>query len=185
MKFSKYYDLEGKHAFLSPSKGSWVNYDLDKLEATFSKHMAVQRGVALHELACDAIRLGVRLHKTKQTVNLFVNDAISFRMEPEQILFYSENCFGTADAICFRDDILRIHDLKTGSTTASMTQLKIYAALFCLEYKMKPKKINIELRLYQSNDIVVCVPEPDEIMYISDKIIAFDKRIKEIQSLDI
>lgn len=185
MKFSKYYDLEGKHAFLSPSKYHWVNYDLEKLELTYNKFRAAQRGVELHAFACDAIRLGIRLHKTKQTVNQFVNDAISFRMEPEQILFYSENCFGTADAICFRDDILRIHDLKTGNTIASMTQLKVYAALFCLEYKVKPKSIHIELRLYQSNDILVCEPETDEIMFISNKIIAFDKRLKEIQALDI
>lgn len=63
-------------------------------------------------------------------MNMYVNDAISFRMVPEQILFYSENCFGTADTIVFRNGTLRIHDLKTGVVPAHMEQLEIYAALF-------------------------------------------------------
>lgn len=102
-------------------------------------------------------------------------------MTPEQPLFYSENCFGTADAIAFRDDLLRIHDLKTGITPAHMEQLMIYAALFCLEYKIKPAEIAIELRLYQNNEILYHAPTAEEIVPITDKIITFDKIINKIK----
>lgn len=102
-------------------------------------------------------------------------------MIPEQPLFYSENCFGTADAIVFRDDLLRIHDLKTGITPAHMEQLMIYAALFCLEYKIKPAEIEIELRLYQNNTILYHNPTVEELVPIIDKIITFDKIINKIK----
>ena len=103
-------------------------------------------------------------------------------MTPEQLLYYSENCFGTADAISFRNKELRIHDLKTGTTKTHMEQLMIYAALFCLEYKKKPRNIKIELRIYQNNEVLIHNPEVDEIAPIMDKIIQFDKLIKEINS---
>ena len=102
-------------------------------------------------------------------------------MLPEQILFYSENCFGTADSICFRNDILRIHDLKTGSVPAHMEQLEIYAALFCLEYKIKPGTIEMELRIYQNNEVLCHNPMADDIAPIIDKIIVFDKIIKHMK----
>jgi len=104
-----------------------------------------------------------------------------FRMTPEQILFYSYNAFGTADAICFRDGLLRIHDLKTGVTRVSMMQLEIYAALFCLEYDKKPIEIDIELRIYQDDNIVVNNPLPEDIGFILNKIVLFDKRITKLQ----
>ena len=112
---------------------------------------------------------------------MYVNDAISFRMIPEQVLFYSENCFGTADAIIFRNGVLRIHDLKTGVVPAHMEQLEIYAALFCLEYKVKPADIEIELRLYQNNEILYHTPTVEDIAPIMDKIITFDKVIRKIK----
>ena len=102
-------------------------------------------------------------------------------MTPEQVLYYSENCFGTADTICFRNQFLRIHDLKTGETPAHMEQLEIYAALFCLEYNVDPNDINIELRLYQSNEVGILNPERTDILYIMDKIKRFDSKIKELQ----
>lgn len=102
-------------------------------------------------------------------------------MTPEQILFYSDNCFGTADAIAFRGDLLRIHDLKTGAIPAHMEQLEVYAALFCLEYKVKPADIRMELRLYQSDDILVANPTVEDIAPIMDKIITFDKIINKIK----
>ena len=102
-------------------------------------------------------------------------------MTPEQILFYSDNCFGTADAIAFRGDLLRIHDLKTGAIPAHMEQLEVYAALFCLEYKVKPADIRIELRLYQSDDILVGNPTVEDIAPIMDKIITFDRIINKIK----
>ena len=117
--------------------------------------------------------------KTKTTFNLYVNDAIAFKMQPEQILYYSENCFGTADAISFRNNMLRIHDLKTGEIPAHMEQLEIYAALFCLEYSVKPENINIELRIYQNNECLVHNPESDKISFIMDKVIWADKLINQ------
>lgn len=102
-------------------------------------------------------------------------------MTPEQPLFYSENCFGTADTIAFRDSLLRIHDLKTGVIPAHMEQLMIYAALFCLEYKIKPAEIGIELRLYQNNEILYHNPTVEEIVPIIDKIVTFDKIINKIK----
>jgi hypothetical protein len=119
--------------------------------------------------------------ESKKTINMYVNDAIGFQMKPEQILYYSDNCFGTADAISFRNKFLRIHDLKTGAIPAHMEQLMIYAALFCLEYRVKPSDIEMELRIYQSDDILICNPCADEIMPIMDKIITFDKVITKIR----
>jgi len=115
-------------------------------------------------------------------LNQYVNDAIHFKMQPEQVLYYSENCFGTADAISFKKDMLRIHDLKTGKTKPSLHQLEIYAALFCLEYDKKPGSIDIELRIYFNNDVLVGKPTASDILPIMDKIIIFDKKIEQINS---
>ena len=137
--------------------------------------------IALTDFACQCITLGQKLPKSQKTLNMYVNDAISFRMVPEQILFYSENCFGTADTIVFRNGTLRIHDLKTGVVPAHMEQLEIYAALFCLEYKVKPSEIEMELRLYQNNEILYHTPTAEDIVPIMDKIITFDKVIRKIR----
>lgn len=115
---------------------------------------------------------------------MYVNDAIGFKMKPEQVLFYSENCYGTTDAIAFRNGLLRIHDLKTGITPAHMEQLEIYAALFCLEYKIKPSDIEMELRLYQKNEVLFHNPTAEDIVPITDKIITFDKVINKIKEQD-
>jgi hypothetical protein len=135
----------------------------------------------MHAFACESIRLGVKLPKTKKTLNLYVNDAIGYKMETEQPLYYSENCFGTADAISFRQNVLRIHDLKTGESPTSIHQLEIYAALFCLEYNINPGSIGIELRLYQSDEVLVHEPPSEDILYIMNKIIAFDKQIDKMK----
>ena len=102
-------------------------------------------------------------------------------MKPEQVLYYSDNCFGTADAIIFRNNLLRIHDLKTGVTRAHMEQLEIYAALFCLEYNKKPSDSDMELRIYQNNEIIVHNPTVEDILPIMDKIITFDKIIDKMK----
>ena len=182
MNFIKHSDLEGQHAFLGASKYHWINYDEQKVADSYSKFLAVQKGTVLHDFAAQCIKLGQKLPRSQKTLNMYVNDAIGFKMTPEQVLFYSENCFGTADAISFRDNVLRIHDYKSGVIPAHMEQLMIYAALFCLEYKYKPSEIEIELRIYQSDEIVVHNPEPEEIFTIIDKIIAFDKIITKIKS---
>ena len=181
MNFNKHSTLEGQHAFLGASKYHWINYTDEKLAETYSKFLAVQRGTVLHEFAAQCIRLGQKLPKSTKTLNMYVNDAIGFRMIPEQILYYSENCFGTADSISFRRNILRIHDYKSGVIPAHMEQLQIYAALFCLEYKVKPTDINIELRLYQNDEIIIDNPDQEIIVPIMDKIITFDKIINRIK----
>lgn len=185
MNFKKHSDLKGRHAFLSASKYSWLGYDEAKLVNVFHNAMAVERGTQLHDLACRCIELGVRLPETKQTLNMYVNDAIGYRMVPEQVLYYSDNFFGTADAICCRDGYLRIHDLKTGATPTKMDQLEIYAALFCLEYMFKPEELDMELRIYQVSNVVIHRPAPDRIQDIMDKIVVFDKRIEKLRQEEL
>ena len=181
MNFNKHLYLEGQHAFLGASKYHWVNYDEDKLTNTYLKYLATQRGTRLHDFAKECIELGIKLPRSKKTLNMYVNDAIGFKMTPEQPLFYSENAFGTADAISFKNNLLRIHDLKTGVTPCSMTQLEVYTALFCLEYKYNPNSIDIELRIYQGDEVLIHHPDPVHIINISDKMITFDKRIEKIK----
>lgn len=149
------------------------------------RRQATLKGTALHELAAKLIELGQKLPKSKKTLNMYVNDAIGFKMKPEQVLYYSNNCFGTADAISFRNNILRIHDLKTGFTPAHMEQLLIYAALFCLEYKVKPSEIQFELRIYQNDEIAIMNPTAEDIVPIIDKIITFDKVIEKIKREEV
>lgn len=181
MNFNKHYSLEGKHAFLGASKYHWINYDADKLVDSYTKFQATLNGTILHDFACQCITLGQKLPKSQKTLNMYVNDAIGFKMKLEQVLYYSDNCFGTADAIIFRNNLLRIHDLKTGVTRAHMEQLEIYAALFCLEYNKKPSDIDMELRIYQNNEIIVHNPTVEDILPIMDKIITFDKIIDKMK----
>lgn len=172
----------GKHAFLSASKYHWTNYDEEKLVRTYIAALAAQRGTELHAFAHNAIRLGIKLPRSPKTLNQYVNDAIGFRMTTEQSLYYSDNAFGTADAIAFRNNVLRIHDLKTGVEPASLQQLRIYAALFCLEYRYKPFSLaSTELRIYQNDEIVMEEADPDLITHIMDLIVVFDKRITALR----
>lgn len=181
MEFNKHKNLEGCHAFLGASKYHWINYDPDKVAASYRNYLATLKGTELHDFAARCIKLGQKLPKSKKTLNMYVNDAIGYRMTPEQVLYYSDNCFGTADSISFKDGLLRIHDLKTGVTPAHIEQLEIYAALFCLEYKIKPADIDIELRIYQSDDIMIFNPTVEDIVPIMDKIITSDKIISKIK----
>lgn len=182
MLFNTHSNLAGQHAFLSASKYHWVNYDDEKLDRVFLAAMAAQKGTELHALAHDLIRLGVKLPRSPKALNAYVNDAIGYRMKSEQILYYSDNAFGTADTIAFRRDFLRIHDLKTGVTPTSHKQLEVYAALFCLEYRFKPFDITMEFRIYQNDEIRVFEGDPEVIAHIMDKIISFDKRIQAIRN---
>lgn len=186
MIFNQHSNLDGKHAFLSPSNYHWLNYDDHKLEARFHSAMAARRGTDLHALAREAIRLQVKLAKTNKALSTYVNDAIAFQMNTEQVLYYSNNCFGTADTISFRKGRtnrwkLRIHDLKTGLIAGSQRQLEVYAALFCLEYGIDPFEIDMELRIYQRDDIKVFFPPPELILTIMDKIIYADNRLEMIK----
>jgi len=182
MNFNTHFDLAGRHAFLSASKYHWSNYDDEKLDATYRTALAAMKGTQLHEFASEAIKLGIKLPRSRKTINLYVNDAIGFRMKPEQVLYYSDNAFGTADAIAFRNNMLRIHDLKTGVTPTSMRQLEIYVAFFCLEYGYKPAALDIELRIYQNDDVVISVPDVDTLTHIMDRIVTFDKRIDDLKA---
>jgi hypothetical protein len=176
---------EGSHAFLGASKYSWLNYDVDKLKEVYKNNLAKQRGIILHSFAAECITLKQNLPRKKKTLNMYVNDAIGYRMTPELVLYYSRHCYGTADAIAFKKNFLRIHDLKTGTTPASLHQLEIYAALFCLEYDYKPSELDgIELRIYQEDDILIGNPETDTIVPIMDKIVTFDKIISEIEETE-
>ncbi len=182
MIFNRHSNLAGAHAFLSASNYHWIRYDEDKLERIFTAWKASQRGTALHDLAKDMIRLGIKPERTGTTFSEYVNDCIGFKMIPEQVLYYSPNCYGTADAISFKEKLrkLRIFDLKTGKHQSSMDQLKVYAALFCLEYHQSPFEIETELRIYQNDDIAVLIPDPVEIMQIMEQIKFMNKRLNEL-----
>lgn len=179
MNFNEHWNLEGKHAFLSPSNPYWLNYDRDKLILVHENMKAKQRGTELHAFAADAIKYGVKLSHSRRTLNKYVNDAIGFGLNPERILYYSDNCFGTADAIDFNNGLLRIHDLKTGRHPASFKQLEVYAALFCLEYGVDPRQIDICLRIYQNDEILETVPEQELIQERIDKIVESDRILSE------
>lgn len=112
------------------------------------------------------------------TVKQYINDAVGYKMTPEQPLLYCEVVFGTADTISFRNGLLRIHDLKTGSLPAKMEQLEIYAALACLEYKLKPSDILMELRIYQNGQVLVHQPTVEDILPIVDQIVTIGKIYK-------
>lgn len=130
----------------------------------------------IHAYASVAIKQGYRQANLKRALNKFINDAIGYRMESELVLYYSDNCFGTADAIQYyaNDKLLRIHDLKTGNVKASFRQLYIYAALFCLEYHMDPTKFETILRIYQGSDYFEEIADPSEIQNIVQIIIEHD-----------
>ena len=109
------------------------------------------------------------------TVKNYINDAVGFMMEPEVEVRYSENFFGTTDAILYKDNFLRIHDLKTGTMPAHIEQLLIYAALYSLQHRIDPFKIQSELRIYQNDTILVANPTGEDIRPVMDKIIECDK----------
>lgn len=181
MNFNKHSNLEGQHAFLGASKYHWINYSEEKVADAYAKFLATVRGTQLHAFAAQCILLGQKLPKSQKTLNLYVNDAIGYKMTPEQVLYYSPNCFGTADAISFRNNFLRIHDLKTGEAPTHMEQLMVYAALFCLEYRVRPSEIEMELRIYQHDGVLVHNPTVADILPIMDKIVTFSKVIDKIK----
>jgi len=207
MNWNRHSNLEGSHAFLSASKYTWLNKNDDELIDSYKNSYATTIGTLLHSYAADSIRLREKLRRSDShgvkfdllrkgipefaidiqswypTLMNYVNDAIGFQMDPEVVLYYSDLCFGTADSIQLSDGTLRIHDLKTGLTPAKMDQLMVYAALFYLEYGFKPEKLNTELRIYQSDEILVHEPEPDEIREVMNRIAKKDRvlqRIKEV-----
>jgi hypothetical protein len=179
--FNQHSEIQGKHAFLSPSNYHWINYTDQKLSARYRAANAAARGTALHNLAKDCIKLGVKLSKAYPTLSMYVADAIAYKMAVEQELFYSINCFGTADTISFRRGMLRIHDLKTGITPASFNQLYVYAAIFCLEYSVSPFEIKMEFRIYQNDDVLHETGDPNHVAAIMEKIIDSDMKLEHLK----
>lgn len=182
MKFTRHYNLEGLHAPFSPSQPSWLKYTDERATEIYLNRKAAEQGTRLHNWAKTTIDLGIKQPRSKKTIYAYVNDAIGFQMDTEVILFYSENFFGTADAISFRNGILRIHDLKTGIKPVHKEQLRIYAALFCLEYQVRPEDITMELRIYQNDDIDGETADPAVIRGIMDHIIHLDKTIHKLKN---
>lgn len=206
MIFNRHPQLEGRHAFLGASQFRWINWTDEVLEARFYGQYSQAMGTTIHDLAKDLIQSRTKLtmddvrviditlykagipkgafnsHDILSNLLPFVNDAIGFRMKPEVLLYYSNNVFGTADAIVFdkREKTLRVHDLKTGVTKTHMEQLMIYAALFCLEYRMKPEDMKFSLKLYQNFEIIEYNPTGDEVRVFMDKIIVTDDKLKNI-----
>ncbi len=204
MIFAKHPELRGKHALLAPSQPHWLQYSEEKLYQKYVSGYSQAMGTSLHELAETLIANNLKLKKSDKLTVLvhllddgiprnvididriygnfmtYVNDAIGFKLTPEQILYYSDYCFGTADAISFRDNFLRIHDYKSGTTPAKMEQLMVYAALFCLEYKVKPGEIETELRIYQNDEVLFHKPEADEIVPIMDSIIRHSRYLEKM-----
>lgn len=181
MRFNNHSNLEGLHAPFGASKSSWLRYDDKKIIESYHSMKAKELGTRLHAWAAETIQLGIKQPRSNKTLSAYVNDAIGFKMDTEVVLFYSQYFFGTADAISFRNNFLRIHDLKTGSTPVKMEQLEIYAALFCLEYKIKPGEIDMELRIYQNDEILIHTPTAEDILPIMDKIVHCNKILENME----
>lgn len=169
--FSKAFK-DGEHAFLSASNHSWYNYDDEKLVKTYINKLAASRGTALHAIACNLIKMKIRLPKDGNTLSMYVNDGIDLGLRPEEKLYFSKFAYGTADCIDFKNGILRVSDLKTGKTKVSFLQLMIYAALFLLCYPEVSLKCvkKIELRIYQNKELYLQEVGIDEILPVMDRI---------------
>lgn len=174
MRFFSHLELQGRHSFLSASKYAWIRYNEDDLYRTFGNSMDAAMGTRLHEFAAEAIRLKRRMPDSGLTLDSYVNDAIGFRMSPEVMLKASDNGYGTADAVSFYDNVLRIHDLKNGATPAKFDQLLIYAAYFMIEYQFKPNEISVVLRIYQNDEVFEMIPDITQLAPIIDKFYLFD-----------
>lgn len=182
MIFRDYSHVKDKHATLSPSNPAWLNYNDDALVRAYYSRRAAERGTKLHEFAKQAIELGLKLRDDGTTISTYINDCIGYRMTPEQVLFVDEWAFGTADAISFRDNILRVFDLKNGIIEADMRQLKIYAAYFCMNYSKSPFDMDlIDLRIYQNDAIKAEAGDPDEIFHIMQHTIDCAKFYRQLE----
>ena len=183
MQFNQHRNLEGLHAVFSPSQSSWLRYDQEKALEVYANKKAAQMGTRLHAWAKETIDLGIKQPRSNKTLYAYVNDAIGFKMDTEVVLYYSDKFFGTADAISFRDRTLRIHDLKTGKVgnpDSHIEQLEIYAALFCLEYRVKPHEIDMELRVYKQDEVVRHIPTPEGIVDIMNRIVELNKLLEKV-----
>lgn len=178
----------GDHAFLSPSAHAWVNYSDEKMSDVYLNRLATSRGTALHSVAADLIKLKIRLPPdVPKALNMHVNDAITLGLHPEQRLFYSRYCYGTADAIGIVNNVLHVHDLKTGQTkVVSFMQLRIYAALFFLEYEDEGYGLStfddIILSIYQGEEVRTEHADSEKILPIMDKIVRFSRYLETLEA---
>lgn len=190
--FNSHPKLEGTHAFLSPSSPSWLRYDRERLIERLSTARAAALGTELHETMARNISRRIKLmpHPDWPVLDHYVNDAIEYDMVPEQMLFYSLNCYGTADAIGFEeyiddprfDGFLRVHDLKTGASKATMDQLYVYAGIFCREYNHKPFRLDGELRIYQGDQVFIESIDRTYLSFVYDRIKWGDETIEDYRS---
>lgn len=142
---------------------------------------AKELGSELHSVAELNIKHGLML-AGESSLAMYVNDAIKLNMSPEVLLYFSKWFYGYADSICLdHDNWLRVHDLKTGLKPASMTQLYIYNALFCLDYSIEPEKLNgIEDRIYQNDQVFIDQPDPQLIKNIMIKMISANATLEDL-----
>ena len=207
MNWNRHSNLDGSHAFLSASKYTWLTKTNDEIIQAYTNSYAQAIGTMVHSYALDSIKFREKIRKSDakgikfdlmrrgipefaidirsffQTLMNYVNDSIDYQMDPEILLYYSDLCYGTADAIQVCGDILRIHDLKTGATPAKMDQLMVYTALFFHEYAYKPERMRTELRIYQSDDIVVFEPEASEIREVMNAIVEKDRVLQKLKEV--
>lgn len=182
MRFKKHSHLVGQHAFLSPSSYHWINYDEARLEFRYKTLKAALEGMEQHRYAAICIEEREWQDNETTTVGMYINQCLQYRMQAEVVLYYSPNSYGTVDAIAYRHRILRISDLKTGVSRTSEHQLEVYAALFCLEYKIDPFSMRgIELRIYQDGQCREYVGDPEFIQSIMDKIVKFDEILNRLR----
>ena len=199
--------LAGTHAFLSASQSSWLNKNAEELIDAKKNSFSQQIGTLLHAYAADCIKYKEKLRKSDErgvkfdlmrkgipeyaidmhriypTFMSYVNDAVGYGLNPEMVLYYSNECYGTADAIDMDGKLLRIHDLKTGVKPAKMDQLMVYAGLFFLEYGVNPGAIQTELRIYQMDEVLVYEPDVDELREVMDDIVEKDRIIKAMNEM--
>lgn len=213
MNFNRHLNIEGQHAPFAASRPYWLGKTFEENKKRYSATWIPTIGTISHAFAQTMICKRIKLNKSDMKMyklylldnktqcvpyniledvdleNIFlnlipyINDAIGYRMSPEVVLYYSSRFFGTADAIAFNKNMLRIHDLKTGRTQVKMEQLLIYAALFCLEYGIRPGDISTELRIYQNSEIAIFEPTVEDILPIMDQIqtqdCLFEKMLQE------
>lgn len=210
MIWNRHYKLEGQHAgILGASRPTWALEEDEQFRQRVLSYYASTIGTLMHGIAKKYISHKFKMHKYDKSsvvldlldsgipdciidildfdsmfINLmtYINDCVSYGMDAEILLYYSDNCFGTTDAIGYfdRSKCLRVHDLKTGKTQAKIEQLLVYAALFCLEYKVKPEELNeIELRIYQLCEVLVHKPSSDEVRYFMNRIQQRDQDLNE------
>lgn len=189
---------EGAHALISPSRHILKpTYTKEQFDNYIASSYSTRIGTSIHELAAKLITAKIKVNKSEavkmimlkliddgiprkvfdaenyvDTFVPYVKDAIGYDMVSEKVLKYSRYAFGTTDAIRYNESkhYLRIHDLKTGKIPASLDQLVAYAALFFLEYKLKPGEITTEIRIYQNGEIITGLPTASDIVPVMDQI---------------